>query len=213
MDRLIQLPLAVSLPKEYRLDNFIFQKRGPSPENIADFIHSSDAGTLLLFGNQGVGKSHLLQAVIAACQAQGQMIIGLEDIDRKLGDLDAEKALFHLYNQAITENKKLVLSMAHSPFKTHFALPDLKSRCCQSLIFHLYPLPDTVLINAIAADAKAKGLSLSLPTARYLLTHYSRSLPELMSLLNTLDPMTLSEKRQLTIPYLKEKLKSLKNNT
>jgi len=52
----------------------------------------------------------------------------------------------------------------------------------------------------------ARGLNLSAEVAPWLLRHFHRDMPSLMSLLEALDAYSLETKRAITLPLVKEML-------
>ncbi|HKJ77017.1 MAG TPA: DnaA/Hda family protein, partial [Gammaproteobacteria bacterium] len=83
-------------------------------------------------------------------------------------------------------------------------LPDLVSRLGWGLIFHVRPLSDEQMIDALQLRARQRGLDLPADVARYLLRHYRRDMTSLASLLERLDHASLVAQRRLTIPFVKQ---------
>jgi DnaA-homolog protein len=54
--------------------------------------------------------------------------------------------------------------------------------------------------------ANARGLNLSTEVPQWLLRHFHRDMPSLMSLLEALDTYSLETKRAITLPLVKEML-------
>jgi DnaA family protein len=59
-------------------------------------------------------------------------------------------------------------------------------------------------MKALQLRAQQRGLALSNEVTHYLLTHVSRSMSDLVVLLDKLDYESLAEQRKLTIPFIKK---------
>jgi len=182
-----------------------------------------------IWGAQSVGKTHLLQAVcdragdrsvyvpmVALADAGPSLIAGLanrelvciDDFDRIAGDAAWERAMFTLYNDIVTEGGQLVVSAGMTPRECPIQLPDLASRMSQLPIYSVHALADVDRAAALQLRASHRGLELPDETARYLLSRSRRDMASLYSLLDTLDQEALRAQRRLTVPFVREVLKS-----
>jgi len=71
-------------------------------------------------------------------------------------------------------------------------------------VFRLHPLSDADKRAALTVRAESRGLRLPDEVLRYLLTHCRRDLPHLLTLVDLLDTHSLSLKRPVSLPLLKE---------
>ncbi len=164
-----------------------------------------------LWGEAGTGKSHLLAAWSALTHAHVSTPLpeppvpwlAVDDADR----LDAEDQvrLFNLVNAA-REGTGKVLACGSAPPAQLALRADLATRLAQGLVFRLNPLSDADKVAAINIRAEARGLRLGEEVVRYLLTHSRRDLPNLLAMVDALDTHSLSRKRPVSIPLLKELL-------
>lgn len=185
---------------------------------------------LYLWGKEGVGRSHLLQACChASDQFQKQMVylplsqhrkitpdilidleqvdwVAIDDIDQVMGDRNWEEALFHFYNRAITHQTQLMIAASCLPTQLSCQLPDLQSRLANSLVFEVKALNDKELLQAIQLRAEKRSMQLPSEVGIYLLHHYPRNMKTLMELLTQLDQASLTAQRRLTIPFVKQVL-------
>lgn len=229
----IQLPLGIRLRDDATFANFYpganaaalgYVERGCSPE--ADW---SDE-LIYLWGNTGVGRSHLLQAAclrveqrraravylpLAEVARYGPALLDnleqselvcLDDLDAIAGDPVWEEALFHLFNRLRDSGRCLLLAADTSPREIAVQLPDLKSRLSLSLVFQLQELSDEDKLRALQLRASRRGLNLPDDVGRFILTRGARSMSALFELLDRLDQASLQAQRKLTIPFLKETL-------
>jgi DnaA family protein len=194
-------------------DNFL---PGPNAEACSILREHAaglvDEAVLYLWGETGTGKSHLLsawaklaQAIIAPPLPEPPVNwLALDDVHR----LDAQEQirLFGLINAA-REGTGRVLACGPRPPAQLGLRPDLATRLAQGLVFRLSPLSDTDKLTALNARADAQGLDLPEDVSRYLLTHCRRDLPHLLGMVEELDAYSLSRKRPVTLPLLKEVLR------
>lgn len=191
---------------------------GPNVEALAALrAHLPDEAReplLYLWGEAGVGKSHLLRAWA------GEVGATLADSDAPLPDpplpalavddveaLDADNQirLFGLINSA-REQGGLLLASGSLPPAQLALRPDLATRLAQGLVFRLLPLSDADKAAALTIRAEGRGLRLPEEVSRYLLTHSRRDLPRLLAIVDALDTFSLSRKRPVSVPLLKEML-------
>lgn len=225
-----QLPVKFEFRANQTFDDFY---PGCNQE-IIDQLRRAAAGTgeqlVFLWGEEGHGKSHLLQACCYEASNQGvsafyldlsdpaltnpELFSGLEDIEIVcLDNIDLlpgrehwELAFFNFFNQHRDRNHRLILSASCAPNSLNFALPDLKTRMSWGLSLKIQPLDDNDKIAALTHKAQQMGFEIAPQAARFLLTHYDRDLPSLWLMLDKLDWASLAAKRKLTIPFLKQVL-------
>lgn len=215
-----QLPLAIAPAAEPGFDNYI------AGANAAAVAHLSQlratAPPVYLWGPRGVGKTHLLQALGAQRQAQGERVgwfdptrplpwtmdegwslVLVDDCER----LDAERqhAAFALFIEATTLGVPWVAAGAQPPVDLPLR-DDLRSRLGWGHIFALQPLAEEQTRAALRREADRRGILLSDEVMGYLLTRFERDLKHLMTLLDRLDEFALAEHRAVTVPLLKKML-------
>jgi len=221
-----QIPLPLKLQEDFSFEHFIADENAL----IIESLKNASEPFIFLWGDAGTGKTQLLQAT---CQYQTQLgktaaylplqelqvfspqildgmgnidLICLEDIELVCGNTQWEEALFNLFNQLRLTGGRLVISSNTSPQQSNVRLNDLKSRLCSGLPLNLKPLSDEGTIKALQAHADKLGLELKHDMAKYLINHYPRDLPNLWSLLDTLNQASLIAKRKLSIPFIKSTL-------
>lgn len=225
----MQLALDIELPEEATLDNFCWDGNELLSNQIHYQLTHKKERFFYLWGQKGVGKSHLLQAVCHVKQADATYLpltliqsygpevlegmdalslICLDDIDVIAGKSDFEEGLFHLYNKC-RDNADVMLFISGSlaPTTLPIVLPDLRSRLAWGLSFEVHGLSEQHKMDVLMQRAKHKGLNVGPQVIRYLLHHYTRDMHHLSHLLAKLDKASLAQKRKLTIPFVKEILK------
>jgi DnaA family protein len=83
---------------------------------------------------------------------------------------------------------------------------DLRSRLGWGLVFGVQALSEPDTQDALVREAKRRGLRLGEGVVPYLMTHFSRNLGDLMSLMERLDRYAMAEQRIVTVPLLKQML-------
>jgi len=91
-----------------------------------------------------------------------------------------------------------------SPKALAIELPDLKTRLNWGLGLNIQTPDDEGRIAALVYKARRMGLEISPQAGRFLLSRADREMASLWRLLDSLDQASLSAKRKLTIPFLKQ---------
>jgi len=223
----VQLPIPFEFHADQNFDTFY---TGPNAEIIQALkACCADVGEkfIVLWGNAGLGKSHLLQAT---CQFAHQLqqslfylplkdlseygpevldgieqcqLICIDDIHTIAGNSAWETGFFHFFNRHRDFGHRLILSANRAPSALPISLADLGTRLSWGLTLQLHPLSDQDKQHALAIKAQTLGLDLSPRVGQFLINHTPRDLPSLWKLLDELDHATLSAQRKLTIPFLK----------
>ena len=208
-----------------------------SPDNqhlmtrLADIVISRDANELIIHGEEGSGKSFLMQAVcneLSTAEKQFAFIpmkkafnMGVE-IFQNLSSLDTvciddaqlifetqdwETALFNLINECQQSNCSLMLSVGGiQPLGESVVLPDLLSRIKRMEFVALHAVKDEFFNQAIDFVAQQLDISIEKAELEFLLKHQIRKFSLLVENIITLDKQAASLKRKITIPLIKETL-------
>jgi DnaA family protein len=224
-----QLTLNLQLNERVSFDSFIVGDNAQLFNALQNLFVSSEF-CWYLWGEQGVGRSHLLQSCAYAAnqlqkkvmyialadhqQLSPDIIRGIEqydiviwdDVDAIAGLNEWEVALFHAYNQLQPTGAKIISAATSSPTASHIQLPDLRSRLAAGVTYQVKPLRDEEKLAALQQRAKSRGMHLNDSVGRYLLSHCPRDMSALFSFLDQLDAASLQEKRLLTIPFVKSVL-------
>lgn len=223
-----QAQLALSLNLQ---DNCTFESyfAGPNNENIKMIqaqLDKAGESFIYLWGKKGVGCSHLLQAACHQTKLKNQSalylslnaeqdpkdvfqdlerldLVCLDDIEFVAGQKDWEEALFHLYNRLRDANKKLMVASSQPPKGLAIQLPDLHSRLQWGVSVQIKALDDEALVAAMQLRAKQRGIVLSTEVCDFIIKRVNRSMSSLYQVLTRLDELSLTMKRNLTIPFVK----------
>jgi DnaA family protein len=135
-------------------------------------------------------------------QAPGLLCV--DDIDH-LSEF-AQGALFRLHNLVREASHQHLITASLAPSSYLQIREDLKTRLVWGLVFQMHALSDSEKLQALHQAAAQRGLQISNEVAPWLLKHFHRDMPSLMSLLEALDNYSLETKRAITLPLLKEML-------
>jgi len=218
------LPLALALADYASFDTFVGGANATAVEHVRSLAQGG-GDTVWLFGGEGVGKSHLLQAACRAATAAGRRamyvalpaaspailadlervdLLAVDDVHAVAGALEWERALFVVLNAYSSRNGALLLAATAPAAQCAFQLPDLQSRGAGAVTYRLAPLDDAERASALRLHAAARGLTLDAAAADCLLKRVARDMTALTSWLTRLDRASLTAQRRLTIPFIRE---------
>jgi len=224
----IQLPLSISLRDDTRFENFGPQGNELACATLMEAAAGEGEQFLFIWGTEGVGCTHLLQAAYyraqdlqrrAAYLALDELIemgpgvlAGMEQLDLVCmdnvqivaGNKEWEEGLFHFYNRMRQEGNCLVMAANSIPQKLGVRLPDLESRLTWGISFQIYALEDQYKRDVFVRRAASRGIELAEDVVKYLFAHASHDMNDLYTLLDRLDQASLSAQRKVTIPFVKE---------
>lgn len=204
-----------------RFDNFVAGGNGEALAALAAWLGAANReSSLLLWGETGAGKTHLLRASGGlysdaaadpdlSCLGENQEEIHpLHAIDNvEALNATGQVALFNLFNRQRASGRRLLTAASRPPLQLALR-EDLRTRLGAGLIYRLQPLTDAEKIDALAAQADARGLRLPAAALDYLLSRAPRDMRSLSALLVALDRYSLEHKRAITLPLLREVLQA-----
>ncbi|MEO5882777.1 MAG: DnaA regulatory inactivator Hda [Caldimonas sp.] len=215
-----QIPLAIGPEAARSFENFL-----PGP-NAAALAHlqmlSPGAPPVYLWGPPGSGKSHLLHAVVERAQQQGASTAWFEATvpapwqapehcdwivldDCQALDAAQQQAAFALFVDAGAQGAVVIAAGCVPPVDLEVR-EDLRTRLGWGHVFALEPLAEPEVRSALRREADRRGTFLTDEVMDYLLTRFARDLKHLMAQLDRLDEFSLSTKRAITVPLLKQML-------
>jgi DnaA-homolog protein len=225
-----QMVLDMGLAPRPSLDNFLASGQDEVLAHLRMWVSNPvrSAVPTLLWGQGGIGKTHLLQAVRYALEAQGAQV-GWMDAQTPSPPAFSESwsAIImddcHLYSplqQAMAFNWFVnaqtppsgvpcwVLAAADAPPADLPLREDLRTRLGWGYVFQLHPLAEADCRRVLRRAADQRGVFLSDEVMGFMLNRFSRDLGSLMTLLDHLDGYALRTQRAITIPLIKSMLES-----
>lgn len=209
-----QIPLAIGPVALATFDNFRVGDNGDAVAHLQAL-----SAPAYLWGPSGVGKTHLLGALVHAVQRVGGRAGWFDpatpwpwtfDESWSLLVLDAvegfdpsqQRAAFALFIEAQTHRVPVAAAGRLPPVDLPLR-EDLRTRLGWGTVFALVPLAEAETRSVLRREADRRGIFLSDDVMDYLLTRFSRDLKHLMGLLDRLDRFALAEQRAVTVPLLR----------
>jgi DnaA family protein len=226
MMQVFQYPFDFSMRGEFSFGTFL--DHGPNAA-LLKFLQGFTQGKdqfCLLAGRSGCGKTHLLQALSQQHQEavylplqflaehdpaileglQSYPLLVVDDLEKIAGSQPWEEAFFRLFNEAHAAGTRLCMAGQGAPEQLPWRLADLRSRLQLAVTFEVRELDEGNKRSVMLAEASRRGMQLKAEIVDYLLHRSSRNLRDLMQVLDRLDTLSLSEKRRLTIPFIRERM-------
>lgn len=224
----MQVPLQFEFQTNLTFSSFFAGNNAEIINQLQALAKTGEEQQIYLWGENGSGKSHLIQACCQLAKTKDKdpfflsfdpkklpspaLLEGLEqvelvcfdDIHCISGNDEWEAALFAFYNTHRQNNHKLLLTADCPPKFLPFILPDLKTRMNWGLTLRIQPLREDQIIEALTYKAHFLGFDIPANVGRFLMNHYVHDLPTLWLLLEKIDRATLVAQRKLTIPFLKQ---------
>jgi DnaA regulatory inactivator Hda len=171
---------------------------------------------LLLWGEPGCGKTHLLNIWATHTGAEmraGATLRGLPELPAASGiAIDAadavadETALFHLLNAAGEAGLPVLLAARTPPSRWIIQLPDLASRLRAITAVQIGPPEDALLHALLARLLDARGLRLPSQVLDWLLLRLPRSAAAMHDAVVRLDEASMDQHRTITAAFAREVL-------
>lgn len=216
-----QLALELAAPPAPTLDNFVAGGNAEALAALRAMAGGAGERFVYLWGGSGSGRSHLLQATLAALRAAGRTVRvfngvaeGTEPDDAVIADdvhrLDAaaQVALFNVCN-TLREGTGVLLAAGDLPPARLQLRADLLTRLAWGLVYEVRALSEDDRRSALRDYAAARGFMLPDEVADYLLVRVPRDMSSLRALVDTLDRVSLERKRAVTVPLAREVLQAL----
>ena len=225
-----QLILDMGLASSPSLDNFMSDAQGELLAHLRLWANNPQRSPVptYLWGDGGTGKTHLLRAVQAQAQAQGEWVGWLDASVRFPPAFDERWSMIlmddcHLYTaeqQAAAFNwfvnaqtpangpARWLLAAADRPPADLALREDLRTRLGWGQVFAVQALSEADRRRVLRRAADERGVFLSDDVMDYMLNRFSRDLSSLMQLLDQLDGYALRTQRPITIPLVRAMLEN-----
>ena len=223
-----QLALGINWRRGAAFEHLVAGSNAEAIQSVRRLAERGGMVSLYLWGSAGTGKTHLLHAACEAAAAAGRRVayvplgeytgrsaeviadfdafelVCLDDVQHVVTRADWEEALFGLHQSLQAKGNGLLVSAPCGPHELGLTLRDLSSRLAAALVIRLKPLSDDERSEVLCVHARQRGLRLRSEVADFILRHHQRDLHALIRLLERLDAAALSEKRALTLPFVRE---------
>ena len=215
-----QIPLAIGIEAPRTFESF-----APGANALA-IAHlralGAQAAPVYLWGDSGTGKTHLLEALVHRLDEQGMRagwfsaadaapwafedawsLVVIDNADAL--DPQQQHAAFSVFVEATMRGVALVAAGRVPPVDLPLR-EDLRTRLGWGHVFAVQPLGEAEARATLRRVADQRGIFLSDDVMDYLLTRFARDLKHLVAQLDRLDEFSLSAKRLITVPLLKQML-------
>lgn len=176
-----------------------------------------------LWGESGTGKTHLLSAACQSLSQRGYRVAyipgdminepgaldGMEQVellcfdDLQRLDHASEVDLFHCINRCREAETRLILAADRQTDQLGLKLADLQTRLSWGLVCHAEFMGEEGLREAFRKEIHARSLEASDEVLSYVLRRFPRRIAALKHVVTTLDEVSMSEQRRITIPFVK----------
>lgn len=179
---------------------------------------------IYVWGEQGAGKSHLLQAWIAKAWEAGKRAVYIDAATTPLTDAafeadylavdqveklnnEEQALLFAIFNRFRNSGKGFLLLGSEYTPQQLVIREDLRTRMAYCLVYEVKPLSDQEKIDALVSMAAARQVTVDPEIFEYLLNHWRRDMDSLLQMLDTLDNYAVMMGKRITLPLLRQLLK------
>lgn len=228
-----QFPLKFKPRTDFGRDDFMVADCNREALNMVEMWPNWPFFAVVLYGPEGCGKSHLAHVFaehVAACcehpipvqiiQATAVNTRNVERLHRENPCLVVEnltpkadnEALFHLFNLYQNEGGYILFTAEQSPTRMYFKLPDLRSRLSTIPSVAINEPDDTMLTALIVKLFNDRQIIISQEVLNYIVQNMQRSFSYAQKLVAETDAISLSCKRAISVPIVKEAIKILNTN-
>lgn len=223
-----QLPLGVQLRDEATFENFYALQSQEVKLQVQLAAIGKGEQSIFIYGESGCGTSHLLQAACHEAQThdlnsvylpleelveyspavfeslEHLPLIALDNMQAIAGLPAWEEAVFHLFNRVRDNGGHIIMAANDSIEGLGIQLADLKSRLHWGLVYELPELTEEDKMAALKLRSHNRGLELGDDVAKYVVRHMEGHMDKMFDALNQLDKASLSAKRKVTRPFVKD---------
>lgn len=221
-----QLALELASPPAPTLDNFVVGENAEVVAAVRALAHGEGGERFVyLWGGSGSGRSHLLRAVSREWRSAGRTVrlyardesplaaavaatdaVAVDDVQQLSPPAQIE--LFNTYNN-LRDSSGLLLVAGDVPPARLQLRADLLTRLAWGLVYEVRALSEADRREAVQGYAVARGFELPAEVIDYLMARAPRDLSSLRALVDTLDRLSLEQKRAVTVPLARELLQAM----
>lgn len=228
-----QLPLEFAHRPFLGREDFIKSSCNAEALEMVELWPQWPAFGLCIYGPENCGKTHLTHIFeenvaiktnnpyhlprLEACDINLEIIHQLYDqnkcliIENLCSEID-EEAMFHLFNLYRDQGGYILFTSNSAPARIPFKLPDLSSRLKMIPAIGISEPDDELLSALIIKLFMDRQITVSREIINYILVNMHRSFSYAHKLVEEIDNISLSYKRAVSIPIIKEALNNLSHN-
>lgn len=216
-----QLPLDLGQRNALGRSDFLVTDSNRDAVAWIDLWPEWPAPCLVLYGPVASGKTHLgavwAEKSSAVCVKSSDLRfdtvrdvadmadnIIIEDADSLIGDRANETGLFHLYNIFKEEKKSFLLTLLEPPVRKEFEVKDLASRLRAAPSVAIREPSDDLLMAIMVKSFNDRQIIISEDVLHYIMPRIERSFEAVRSLADQIDKQAMMEKRNITVPFIRD---------
>lgn len=228
-----QLPIDFAHKVFYERQDFMIAKSNIEAIKLVDSWPNWMNFAVCIYGHEGCGKTHLahiftenvyrktnLPYKIPMVKAQ---YIRLDNVHKlfeenkclvveNLNEDINEEAIFHLYNLYRNEGGFILFTSLQAPARMDFKLPDLQSRLNSMPAVEIKE-PDSELLSAVIIKLfNDRQINISPEIISYISNNAQRSFAYIKKLVAEADSISISRKRAVSVPIIKDAISSLERD-
>jgi len=219
-----QMPLSLAHRPSLSAENYLVAEPNRNAWRWLERWPDWPAPGLAIHGPAGCGKTHLVHVFLCRCKgallsaatlarepsidlaARAQVAI-VDDADRAVA-AGLAAPLLHLYNALAERGRFLLLTGEEPPARWPIALPDLRSRLTAIPAVGIGAPDDEVMAAVLVKLFADRQLKVDDEVIRFALSHIERSFEAARRLVAAADNAALASRRKVSVPLLRELLKS-----
>ena len=225
---LTQIPFKFDNFKKRDFDSFFQGENKDLLYFLNTMIKTRSNNSIYIWGPQGTGKTHLLQA---ACKQANEMdwhvtyipleqyrdfsidildglgkldLVCIDDLEFIIDNIEWQQRVTLLFNEIRDNKNSIIISSKISPNNIKIGLDDLKSRLVWGHVFKIKAADDELKIKILKKEANERSFNLNDDVVEFLIRRSNRDLTSLIEILDEIDRSSLAAKRKITVPFVKE---------
>tara|TARA_B100001769_G_scaffold16142_1_gene10902 strand:+ start:34 stop:741 length:708 start_codon:yes stop_codon:yes gene_type:complete len=223
-----QIPFKFDNFKKRDFDSFFQGENKDLLYFLNTMIKTRGNNSIYIWGPQGTGKTHLLQA---ACKQANEMdwhvtyipleqyrdfsidildglgkldLVCIDDLEFIIDNIEWQQRVTLLFNEIRDNKNSIIISSKISPNNIKIDLDDLKSRLVWGHVFKIKAADDELKIKILKKEANERSFNLNDDVVEFLIRRSNRDLTSLIEILDEIDRSSLAAKRKITVPFVKE---------
>tara|TARA_B100001741_G_scaffold308555_1_gene304956 strand:+ start:318 stop:1025 length:708 start_codon:yes stop_codon:yes gene_type:complete len=223
-----QIPFKFDNFKKRDFDSFFQGENKDLLYFLNTMIKTRSNNSIYIWGPQGTGKTHLLQA---ACKQANEMdwhvtyipleqyrdfsidildglgkldLVCIDDLEFIIDNIEWQQRVTLLFNEIRDNKNSIIISSKISPNNIKIDLDDLKSRLVWGHVFKIKAADDELKIKILKKEANERSFNLNDDVVEFLIRRSNRDLTSLIEILDEIDRSSLAAKRKITVPFVKE---------
>lgn len=211
----MQLPLGFNSEVDFSHDNFFVSSSNAEAISWIEKWSDWSSHCTIIYGPEGCGKTHI--ASIWQKNSDAKFLDGANLGIKSLGEgknfvveyedhIEKEEDLFHLYNYVKEKGGYLLITSRVAPKNMGITLPDLESRMGASMQIKVDEPDDQLLQSLLLKQFSDRQIKINKDVLSFLVLRIERSFLAVKELVEKIDSLSLEQKRNITVPFVKEVL-------